>query len=334
MASIQSNISPPDGSWHGVIQEGTAFEPKSGRYHLYVGLFCPFAHRAYLVRYLKGLTSLISVSIVKPYPKGDDKGWPGWCFPKDDQEYPGATTDKLFGSDYLHEVYFKANKEYKGRYSVPVLWDTEADTIVNNESHEIMHFLQTAFDPLLSEEYKSRNYYPADLRPKIDEICEWMQQDLNTGVYKAGFATSQELYDKNLPAVFDSLNKLEKIISESGGPYILIDRLTEVDLRLYPTLIRFDTVYVQHFKCNLGTIRHDYPFLNNWMKNLYWNVPGFKETTNFKHIKEAYTKSHPDINPHAITPMGPVPDIEKGVEEDLMKLRVGHVDIPTLEAHL
>lgn len=294
------------------------------------GLFCPFAHRANLVRHLKGLQDLLPISIVKPYPKGDEKGWPGWQFPKTDDEYPRATVDHLFGSEYLHEVYFKADKEYKGRYSVPVLWDKKNSTIVNNESHELLRNLQTAFNTIIPPEQARTTFYPEHLQKKIDTICEWMQRDLNTGVYKAGFATSQEGYDKNLPPVFAALNKLEKIIAESGGPYILGKELTEVDLRLYPTLIRFDTVYVQHFKCNLGTIRHDYPLLNNWLKNLYWNVKGFKETTDFKHIKENYTKSHYDINPHAITPMGPYPDVEEGYVEDLSKLRVGEIKMPAV----
>lgn len=173
-----------------------------------------------------------------------------------------------------------------------------------------------------------------------------MQRDLNTGVYKAGFANSQEEYDKNVIPVFGSLNKLEEIVANNGGPFVLGKELTELDIRLYATLIRFDTVYVQHFKCNLGTIRHDYPVLNNWLKHMYWNIPACKETTDFKHIKEnvspfsfadmqslcwyfwrQYTKSHYDINPKAITPMGPFPDVEEGVETDISKLRIGGVKL-------
>ncbi|KAL2358883.1 glutathione S-transferase, partial [Cryomyces antarcticus] len=304
------------------------FPPEKGRYHLYVGLFCPFAHRAMLACQLKGLTDFFDVSVVKPYPKGDDKGWPGWRFPKTDNEYSGATVDKLFGSEYLHEVYFKADKEYKGRYSVPALWDTKTNTMVNNESAELLRSLQTSFNHELPPEFANVTLYPEHLRTRIDEVTEWMQRDLNTGVYKAGFALDQETYDKNVIPVFGALNKLEKMVSQNGGPYVLGKELTELDVRLYATLIRFDTVYVQHFKCNLGTIRHDYPVLNNWLKTLYWNVKGFKETTNFKHIKENYTKSHADINPHAITPVGPFPDIEEGVEQDISKLKVGSVKMP------
>ncbi len=282
---------------------------------------------------------------MKPYPKGDDKGWPGWKFPSAEDPYEGATEDHLFGSKYMHEVYFRDNKDYKGRYSVPVLWDKKANRMVNNESLEILRNFNTGWNSILPEQYKRVDLYPEKLRSKIDEVGKWMQADLNTGVYKAGFAPDQETYDKNVVPVFRALKMLEEIISKNGGPYVLGSELTELDLRLYPTLIRFDTVYVQHFKCNLGTIRHDYPLLNEWMKNLYWNVPGFKETTDFRHIKEnvssrlsshmnrtdnslQYTKSHADINPKAITPLGPIPDIESGVKKDWSKIKTGGVKLP------
>lgn len=323
--------SGPDDSFHGKITPDGPFRPEKNRYHLYIGLFCPFAHRANLVLHLKQLDKYagIETSIVKPYPKGDDKGWPGWRFNhKDETEYEGATEDKLFGSRFLHEVYFKGDKEYKGRYSVPVLWDKKLNTIVNNESHELLRDLQHAFDELLPPELQKITLYPADLRKEIDALGEQLQRDLNTGVYKAGFAPTQEVYEKNLPAPFAMMNKLEKIASKNGGPYILGKHMTEVDVRVYATLIRFDTVYVQHFKCNLGMLRYSYPVLNNWLKNMYWNHEAYKNTTDFRHIKENYTKSHHDINPKAITPVGPWPDIEKGFEEDWSKLRVGSVDMP------
>ncbi|OJJ45544.1 hypothetical protein ASPZODRAFT_152605 [Penicilliopsis zonata CBS 506.65] len=311
--------------WHGVISPDSEFPPEKSRYHLYIGLFCPFAHRVNLVLHLKGLTDLIDVSVVYPYPKGDSKGWPGWRFPPDNTEYDLATVDKLFGSSYLHEVYFRADREYKGRYSVPLLWDTKTNKAVNNESAEMLRWLPSAFDSI-SPDLAELDLYPSALRGEIDDISEWMQAHVNAGVYKAGFANSQEEYDANVVKVFGALNKLEEIVYAKGGPFVLGKTLTELDVRLYATLIRFDTVYVQHFKCNLGTIRHDYPVLNNWLKHLYWNVKSFKETTNFKHIKENYTKSHFDINPKAITPMGPFPDIETGVEEDFSRLKVGSVN--------
>jgi putative glutathione S-transferase len=245
-----------------------------------------------LIRHLKGLTEIIDLSIVKPYPKGDDKGWPGWKFPTTDDPYEGSTEDHLFGSKYLHEVYFKERKDYGGRYSVPVLWDKRSNQLVNNESLELLRNLNTGFNSILPDEYEKRDYYPEHLRKEIDEVGKWMQSDLNTGVYKAGFAPDQVTYDKNVIPVFKALNRLEELLAENGGPYVLGKELTELDLRLYPTLIRFDTVYVQHFKCNLGTIRHDYPLLNEWMKNLYWNIPGFKESTNFCHIKENVSNAH------------------------------------------
>ena len=326
--TIAEHLSGSADSWHGKISPDGPFEPEADRYHLYIGLFCPFAHRANLARHLKGLEDLITISVVKPYPKGDDRGWPGWAFPKTTDDYPGSTVDHLFGSEYLHEVYFKADKNYKGRYSVPVLWDKKTGTIVNNESSELLRDFQTAFNPLIPDKDAAATLYPQHLRSKIDVISDWMQRDLNTGVYKAGFAPDQATYDKNVVPVFSALNRLEKLLAESGGPYILGAELTEVDIRAYATLVRFDTVYVQHFKCNLGTIRHDYPLLNNYLKNLYWNVKGFKETTDFKHIKENYTKSHDDINPKHITPMGPWPDVEEGFESDIGKLKVGGVRMP------
>lgn len=309
------------------------------------GLFCPFAHRANLIRHLKpGLADLLPITIVKPYPKGDANGWPGWAFPQDTNEYPGATPDPLYGAKYLHELYFKADPAYKGRYSVPMLWDTHTQTIVNNESAELLRDLQTCFDELLpaakqdghdatsaSSSHEGGPWlYPVHLRAEIDAITEWMQRDLNTGVYKAGFAETQEDYDAAVPAVFAALNKLEKMIAHNGGPFILGQDMTELDVRAYATVVRFDTVYVQHFKCNLGTIRHDYPQINNWLKNLYWNVKGFKESTDFRHIKENYTKSHAGINPRAITPMGPWPEVEgpEGYERDVSKVAVGGVKMP------
>lgn len=297
---------------------------------MHLGLFCPFAHRVLLVRHLKGLQEILPVTVVKPYPKGDQNGWPGWQFPSSPDEYPGADPEPLLGARYLHEIYFKDDPEYKGRYSVPLLWDTKTSSAVNNESLELLRDLQTAFDSLLPESSPQRSLtlYPKHLRGRIDEIGAWMQSHLNLGVYKAGFAETQAEYDKHVPAVFAALNLLERLVHSNGGPYLLGAELTELDVRAYATLIRFDTVYVQHFKCNLGTVRHDYPQLHNWLKNLYWNVPGFRETTDFRHIKENYTKSHHDINPRAITPMGPWPNVEDGYEPDVHKLPVGAIKMP------
>ena len=182
--------SGPDDAFHGKITSDGPFKPEKDRYHLYVGLFCPFAHRANFMLHLKQLNKYagIETSIVKPYPKGDDKGWPGWQFNlENDKEgaYEGATVDKLYGSKYMHELYFKADKEYKGRYSVPVLWDKKLNTIVNNESLELLRDMQTAFNSLLPRDLAGIDLYPKDLQDDIDRIGEWMQRDLNTGVYKS-----------------------------------------------------------------------------------------------------------------------------------------------------
>ncbi|KAF2179414.1 glutathione S-transferas-like protein [Zopfia rhizophila CBS 207.26] len=312
--------------WHGTIEEGGQFPPEKDRYHLYIGLFCPFAHRVNLVRHIKHLTSIISLSVVKPYPKGEQ----GWRFPASDDEYPNATVDHLFSSKFLHEVYFKADKDYKGKYSVPVLWDKKLNTIVNNESAEMLRWLPNAFNSLLEPEVAKIDLYPESLRAEVDAITPWIQSDINSGVYKAGFAKTQESYEKGVIPLFAALNRLEELVAKNGGPYILGKQMTELDLRTYATIVRFDSVYVQHFKCDIGTIRHDYPVLNNWLKGMYWRVGGFQETTDFKHIKENYTKSHEDINPLAITPLGPYPNVEGGYENDWNKLRVGKVTMPVV----
>lgn len=220
---------------------------------------------------------------------------------------------------------------------MPLLWDTRTSTIVNNESPELLRDLQTAFDALLpaARQDAARTLYPARLRAEIDAVSAWLQRDLNAGVYRAGFAPTQAAYDAAVPAVFAALNRLEKLIARNGGPFVLGAALTEVDVRAYVTVVRFDVVYVQHFKCNLGTIRGEYPQVNNWLKNLYWNVEGFRETTDFRHVKENYTKSHGDINPRGITPMGPWPEVEgpEGYERDVGKVAVGGVKMPlVLEA--
>ena len=307
------NYTPTIGSWrHSLGSPDFPVEPD--RYHLYTGLFCPFAHRVIITRQLKGLQKYLSMDIVRPYPKEGG----GWRFPKTEDEYPGATVDHLFHSHFLSEVYFKSLPEYEGKYSVPVLWDKKTNQIVNNESEDIMRMLNTAFNEYLHEgsEQQRRNFYPPELQDKINEINSWMMPNLNEGVYKAGFARNQGDYDKHCPIVFETLDRLENMLDHSHSIYVLGNSITEVDIKLYTTLVRFDTIYQQHFKLMLGSIRHNYPRMNRWLKNLYWNVPGIKETTDFKHIKENYSKSHPDINPKAITPMGPVPEVEPWTEAD------------------
>lgn len=200
----------------------------------------------------------------------------------------------------------KAAPNYEGKFSVPVLWDKKTETIVNNESAEIMRMLYTEFDDFVEPKYKGLNFYSPENAKKIDELNDWILRDISSRVYKAGLATTQADYELHVTALFEGLDRLEALLSK-GGPYLLGDTLTEADLRLYPSIVRFDPVYVQHFKCNLGMIRYDYPAIHKWLQRLYWDHPEFKSTTQFDHIKQFYTKSQVQINPTGITPLGPLP---------------------------
>lgn len=187
----------------------------------------------------------------------------------------------------MHQLYFRDDPAYKGKYSVPLLWDKKTNRIVNNESAEMLRWLPSAFDSLIEDEkIREIDIYPSSLRAQIDQVSPWLQSLICSGVYKAGFAQTQAAYEENVVPLFAALNKLEALAHKNGGPYILGEQMTELDILAYPTVARFDAVYVQHFKTNLGTIRHDYPVLHNWFKNLYWNVEGFKDSTDFMHIKE------------------------------------------------
>lgn len=284
-------------------ESGAQYPPEAGRYHLYVSYACPWAHRTLITRELKGLTDLISISVVDWF-----LGANGWRFTTPDK-VPGATKDDLYDSKFLKDIYFKSEPNYEGRFTVPVLWDKKTEKIVNNESSEIIRMFYTEFDDLIDEKYKGINFWKEPYKQKIDELNEWIYDDINNGVYKSGFATNQEVYDKHVTTLFSSLDKVEKILEESEGDYLLGKEFTEADLRLYPTIIRFDPVYVQHFKCNIGMIRYNYPNIHKWLQLLYWDNPAFKDTTNFEHIKYHYTKSHLKYNPYGITPLGPVPNI-------------------------
>ncbi|ODV59832.1 S-glutathionyl-(chloro)hydroquinone reductase [Ascoidea rubescens DSM 1968] len=292
---------------------GSKFLPEKNRYHLYVSYACPWAHRTLIVRALKGLVPLIGVSVVHWHM--DNKGW---RFPSKDDQCEGATPDEIYGFRRIRELYLKANSNYDGRFTVPVLWDKKNETIVNNESSEIIRMFNTDFNSFseLSDAQKKLNFYPDELKDEIDELNEWIYDNINNGVYKSGFATKQEVYETHVKNLFKYLGKVEEILkenytkngeenSEKNGFYLVGNRLTEADIRLYTTIIRFDAIYVQHFKCNLGMIRYDFSYLHKWVRYLYWKIPGFKETTNFDHIKFHYTKSHPAINPYGITPLGP-----------------------------
>jgi len=312
--SLQSDISKgnpttKDGSFNRApasfrnsIQKGGQFPPEAGRYHLYVSLACPWAHRTLIVRKLKGLEDIIAVSTVSPRMGSD-----GWPFSNVD-EFPGATTDPVNNSNHVKDLYLKADPDYGGRFTVPVIWDTKTGTIVNNESSEIIRVLNTDFNDMISPEKAALDYYPANLRQEIDEINAWIYDTVNNGVYKSGFAVTQKAYEAAVHPLFDSLDRIEKILE--GKEYLIGGSLTEADIRLYTTIIRFDPVYHGHFKCNFRTIRGGYPNINRWLKNLYWNNDAFKSTTDFDHIKTHYYWSHPSINPTRVVPVGPIPNIE------------------------
>jgi putative glutathione S-transferase len=269
------------------------FKAESGRYHLYVSYACPWAHRTLIFRKLKGLEGHISVSIVH-YRMLEN----GWEFHAEE----GATEDHLFGSDALWQVYTKADPHYSGRVTVPVLWDKKTGTIVNNESSEIIRMFNSAFDGITGN---TLDLYPEDLRGEIDALNARVYDTVNNGVYKCGFATTQEAYEENFVKLFATLDELDARLE--GKKYLFGDRLTEADVRLFTTIVRFDPVYVGHFKCNLRRIA-DYPNLYRFLKTLY-NLPGVTETVNFTHIKNHYYQSHRTINPTGIVPSGPVIDL-------------------------
>jgi glutathionyl-hydroquinone reductase len=265
------------------------FKAEPGRYHLYVSLACPWAHRTLIFRRLKKLQDVISVSIVHHF-MGDD----GWTFREED----GATGDTLYGSQYLHQIYTRADPSYSGRVTVPVLWDKQQQTIVNNESAEIIRMLNSAFDEFGDA---TLDFYPKKLRPEIDALNAKIYASVNNGVYRAGFATSQDAYREAVTELFSVLDELEQRLAKTR--YLAGGRITEADWRLFTTLVRFDPVYVGHFKCNIRRIV-DYPNLSNYLRDLY-QVPGVAETVSLDHIKRHYYGSHANINPTRIVPAGP-----------------------------
>ena len=288
-AAAFRNWVTPDGS-PGPSGEG-GFKGEAGRYHLIVALACPWAHRTLIVRRLKGLEAAISVSVVSPYMREE-----GWVFqPEDEGGVPGATADPLFGAKRLYEIYVRAKSDYSGRVTVPVLWDKQRATIVSNESAEIIRMLNGAFDA------GGPDLYPEALRADIDAINGRVYDRVNNGVYKAGFATTQEAYEDAFSALFAELDGLEDRLDRQR--YLCGASLTEADIRLFTTLVRFDAVYVGHFKCNLRRIA-DYPNLSNYLRDLY-ALPGVAGTVNLDHIKRHYYGSHAGINPTGIVPLGP-----------------------------
>jgi glutathionyl-hydroquinone reductase len=277
----------PDAS-PGPSGEG-GFAAERGRYHLYVSLACPYAHRTVIFRKLKKLEDVISMSILEPV-----MGDAGWEFGSG----PGAIPDSINGKRRLGEIYLLADPRYTGRVSVPVLWDIKRRTIVNNESPEIIRMLNSAFAAYTDDR---ADYYPSDLREEIDRTNARIYRDVNIGVYRAGFATTQEAYEEGCRAVFSTLDWTEQRLSHQR--YLLGSRLTEADWRLFTTLLRFDAVYYSHFKCNLRRIT-DYPNLWNYLRDLYAG-PGVADTVNMDHIKRHYYMSMLTINPTRIVPLGP-----------------------------
>lgn len=273
---------------------GDGFKAEPGRYLLYVSLACPWAHRALVFRQLKGLAGMIDVAVVNPYMAEN-----GWTF----EPGPGVTGDPLGDSEYLYQVYLRADPDYSGRVTVPLLWDRERGTIVSNESADIIRMLNSAFDGVGAT---AGDYAPADLLERIGEVNAHVYDTVNNGVYKAGFATSQDVYEREVRRLFDALDGLEERLRTRR--YLLGERLTEADWRLFTTLVRFDPVYHGHFKCNLRRIA-DYPNLSGYLRELYqW--PGVAGTVDFDHIKQHYYRSHPTINPNRIVPLGPVQDLQ------------------------
>ncbi|TGQ71321.1 MAG: glutathione S-transferase family protein [Mesorhizobium sp.] len=274
------------------------FKAEPGRYHLYVSLACPWAHRTLIFRALKKLESVISVSVVHHFMGAD-----GWTFLAED----GATGDTLYGLDFLHQVYTRADPAYFGRVTVPVLWDRQEQTIVSNESSEIIRMLNSAFDAWGDA---SLDFYPEALRDEIDAVNTLVYPAINNGVYRAGFATTQGAYEEAFSELFSALDQIEHRLSTQR--YLVGDRITEADWRLFTTLVRFDPVYVGHFKCNLRRIA-DYSNLSNYLRDLY-QVPGVAGTVNLHHIKAHYYGSHETINPTRIVPVGP--ELDYGAPHD------------------
>ncbi|CAG9297185.1 glutathione S-transferase family protein [Celerinatantimonas diazotrophica] len=269
------------------------FKAQAGRYHLYISHACPWANRTMIFRQLKGLNELIDVSVVNWFMAEH-----GWTFA------PGTdvTGDKLYGLDYLYQLYLKADPNYSGRVTVPVLWDSERQTIVSNESADIIRMFNSAFDEVGA---KAGDYYPQALRGEIDKLNNQIYDTVNNGVYKAGFATTQQAYEDSVYPLFKTLDQLEARLATHR--YLLGDTLTEADWRLFTTLVRFDAVYYGHFKCNIRRIS-DYPNLFGYLRELY-QMDGIAQTIHFDHIKGHYYQSHDMINPTQIVPVGPEIDL-------------------------
>jgi putative glutathione S-transferase len=286
-----------------VTADGSSgFPAEAGRYHLYIAWACPWAHRTAIMRSLKGLKGTIGLSAV-----GSFMGEDGWAF----YDEPGVVPDPVNGAHYLRDIYAKADPDYTGRVTTPLLWDKEAATIVNNESREIIRMLDTEFGEFATTD---ADFLPEDLRDEVDATIDAIYEPVNNGVYRTGFATTQGAYDEAVADVFAALDYWERILA--GRRYLCGGRITEADWCLFPTLVRFDAVYYGHFKCNLRRIV-DYPNLWGYLKDLY-QQPGVADTVNMEHIKKHYYGSHESINPTRIVPRGPLLDFEEPHDRELL----------------
>lgn len=290
----------PDGA-PGPSGDG-GFKAEAERYHLYVALACPWAHRTLIFRKLKGLEDMVSLSVVHPLMLEM-----GWSFEGEDRT--GVIPDDINHIDHIHQLYQKAAPDYTGRATVPILWDKQQNTIVSNESSEIIRMLNSAFDGIGAKE---GDYYPEALQADINTVNDLVYSNVNNGVYKAGFATQQDAYEDAVTALFDVLDQLEAQLDKSR--YLVGNEITEADWRLFTTLYRFDPVYVGHFKCNIRRLV-DYPNLWNYTRDLY-QQPGVAETCNLSHIKQHYYGSHETVNPTRIIPIGPEIDYTQPHDRD------------------
>jgi glutathionyl-hydroquinone reductase len=293
-ATVDGAFQRPDTTFRDTIAPGTKFPPAAGRYHLYVSLACPWAHRTLILRGLKRLEPLIGVSVVHWF-MGED----GWTF----EPGEGVVPDPVMHATHLHQLYSRADKSFTGRVTVPVLWDKVSGKIVNNESSEIIRIFNTAFDALGAA---PGDYYPVALREDIDAVNARVYATLNNGVYRSGFATTQPAYEAAVLPLFETLDWLEALLSQK--PFLAGERFTEADIRLFTTLIRFDPVYHYHFKCNLRRLT-DYFQLWDFTRSLY-QLPAIRQTVDFGHIKRHYFMSHAHVNPTRIVPLGPILDFD------------------------
>ncbi|WP_017318813.1 glutathione S-transferase family protein [Mastigocladopsis repens] len=291
---------------HITADGSSGFKAEPGRYHLYISWACPWANRTAILRQLKGLQDVIGMSVVAAEIHENS-----WEF----SDEPGCIPDTVNGTQYLWQVYLKADPNYSGRVTVPVLWDTQTGTIVNNESREIIRMFDTEFNAFAKQDI---NFYPEHLQKVIDETIDAIYQPINNGVYRAGFATTQSAYDQAVTELFDALDHWENVLGKQR--YLCGEQITEADWCMFTTLFRFDAVYYVHFKCNLRRII-DYSNLWNYLKDLY-QYPGVKETCNLDHIKRHYYRSHPKVNPTRIVPKGPLIDFDAPHNRDQLRTSV------------